>query len=144
MTDSSDIPGAATELPVDPSVYVERYPSHASVSWQAGSLDQFLAAIEDAGAIPENPALVVDATNAAGQRRCSPRDIDTATGATTYVRADAQGPWTVSWERRTTPVVTITGTPTPRTCRRFHVATTECDRWPHSRLGTLSRMLDLG
>lgn len=143
MPDDSDVADeAATEFPVSPPIYVERYASHVSLSWQAGDLDRFLGTVTDLDSVPADPAFVVDATNAAGQRRIPLSDIDTTTRATTYVRVDPDTPWTVAWERRTTPVVSLSGAPTALACRRLHHGTTDCEQWPAGQLQTLSRLLD--
>jgi hypothetical protein len=122
-------------IPVTPPVHVEQYASHTSLSWTANGIEQFVAAVRTtAGA---NTPIVVDATNAAGRRRLGIDEIDTTTAATTYVRVEPDRPWTLAWDRRSDPVVTLTGTPRPATARRFHVETTDCDGWddtPRSRL----------
>jgi|APHM01.1.fsa_nt_gi hypothetical protein len=137
--------GRETEGPrsiaVDPPVHVESYPSHTSLSWTAGGIDQFVAALRASEAVPAETTPIVDATTAAGQRRLRLHAIDTTSGATKYVRVEPSAPWTLSWERRTEPVVSLTGSPSPATCRTFHVATTACVEWTPLQRETLSRLL---
>jgi hypothetical protein len=131
--------GAHERLAVEPTVHVERYEHHCSFTWRADGLERFLRAVAACDAVPDGSTPVVDATNAAGRRRLALREIDT-TGATTYVRVDPPRPWTLSWERRTEPVVSLTGLPVPSTCRRLHVATTGCDGWSSSPLERVAEL----
>lgn len=133
------MPQETATVTVDPAVHIERYASHVSLSWTAGSVGRFVETVRSVSA--DAPA-VVDATNAAGRRQVELTDIDTTTGATTYVRAEPERPWTVAWERRSTPVVTLTGTPTVTTTRRVHTGTTDCEGWSRSRRARLARLLD--
>jgi hypothetical protein len=133
------MPQETTTVPVDPPVHVERYASHVSLSWTAGGVERFLGTVRDVSV--DAPA-VVDATNTAGRRQVELTDIDTTTGATTYVRAEPERPWTVAWERRSTPVVTLTGTPEAAITRRIHTGTTGCAGWSRSQQARLARLLD--
>lgn len=138
--------GRGTDNPrsiaVDPPVHVESYPTHTNLSWTAGGIDQFVAALRASEAVPADTTPVVDATTAAGQRRLRLDGIDTTSGATKYVRVEPPAPWTLSWERRTKPVVSLTGSPSPATCQTFHVATTACVEWTPPQRETLSRLLE--
>lgn len=133
------LPEETEPVPVDPPVHVEQYVGHASLSWTAGGVERLVETAK--GTSVEAPA-VVDATNTAGRRRVELTDIDTTTGATTYVRVEPERPWTVAWERRSTPVVTLTGTPEATTVHRFHVGTTDCEEWGQSNRAQLTRLLN--
>lgn len=129
-------------VPVDPPVRVERYGSHLSVAWRAGDLDRFLAvALEVVGA---TATAVVDERGVAGRQE-RPVESVAATDDVRYVRVDS-GPSvpTVAWERRTTPVVTLTGTPTAVTCRDLHLATTDCAGWEQAALWRAREVLGSG
>ncbi len=143
-TDSGSGGSPSRTIPVDPPVHVETFPSHHSLTWRAGPLADFLTAVTAEPAVEEGHRLLVDATGAAGRRRLSPRDVDTSTGATTYVRAEPSAPWTAAWERRTTPVVSLTGAPAVDLTARLHLATTDCDRWERRARERLRSLLDRG
>ena len=130
------------QVPVEPPVYVETYGGHVSLTWTAAGVGQFLDTVRAAGTVPADTTPVVDATNAAGQRRMRLDEIDTSGGATTYVRVEPPASWTVAWERRTEPVVSLAGNPTVETCRAFHVGTTACSAWPTDAVSALTRLLD--
>lgn len=132
---------AATPIPVDPLVHVETFATHASLTWRAGDLAWFLAAVRASPKIPDDTRPTVDATNAAGRRRLRLDEIDATSGATIYVRVNPPAPWTLAWERRTDPTVSLTGTPDAGTCRALHVATTDCEAWAQSHRNALDRLL---
>jgi hypothetical protein len=142
-TDSGPDASSRT-VPVDPPVHVETFPSHHGLTWRAGPLADFLTAVTAEPAVEDGHRLLVDATAAAGRRRLAPHEVDTSTGATTYVRADPSAPWTAAWERRTTPVVSLTGAPAAGLTARLHLATTDCDRWATGARELLCRLLDRG
>jgi hypothetical protein len=132
---------AASPVPVDPPVHVETFATHASLTWRAAGLERFLEAVRATGSIPDDATPTVDATNAAGRRRLRLDEIDATSGVTTYVRVDPPAPWTLAWERRTDPTVSLTGTPDAGTCRALHVATTDCAEWTRSHRAALDRLL---
>lgn len=127
-------------IPVEPTVYVERVPSHTSCAWKAGSLDRvadWIARESD----ERDPLVAFDAASVAGRQRASVSTL-AATDGVQYVRFDSPAGWRVTWERRTTPVVTIDGAVTPDRCRRLHRATTDCTEWPVDATTRLADLLD--
>lgn len=126
---------------VDPSVHVESYRSHVSLSWTALGLERFVAALRTAEAVPSTATLTVDATDTAGRYRTTPNEIETTAETIKYVRVDPSPPWTLSWERRTDPVVSLAGSPSAPTCRSFHTATTLCNKWSSTYRNALARAL---
>lgn len=131
----------ARTLPVDPPVHVESFPSHYSLTWSADGLERFLAAPEADPSVPGDVTAIVDARDAAGRQELPLGAVNTGE-ATTYVRVEPPVPWTLAWERRTMPTVSLTGTPTPRTVRRLHLATTDCEGWTDEAIGTARRLLE--
>jgi hypothetical protein len=131
----------SVRVAVDPPLHVETFASHASVTWTAAELGRFLDAVGACESVPAETTPVVDATNAAGQQRLSLSEIDPGR-ATTYVRVEPPAPWTLAWERRTEPVVSLSGAPSTETCRRFHLATTDCQRWSADAVARLESLLD--
>ena len=129
---------APRRLSVDPTVHVETFATHCSLTWTAGGLGRFLAAAGDLEGVPETAPAVVDRTTTAGRER---RQLSAlaAEEATRYVRVEPPAGWTLSWERRNRPVVSLSGTP-PAACRRLHVATTDCPAWPDDARAALSEL----
>ena len=107
-----------------PPVHVERSAAGASVAWRAGPLTRALGAVRDSPVLPSGATAVVDDRSVAGRRRRTLADA-TATGSVVYLRVESSAPWTVAWERRTDPVVVVTGRPAPATVRVLHRATTD-------------------
>ncbi len=130
-----------SSIGVDPPVHVETYRSHVSLSWTALGLERFVAALRTAEAVPTTATLTVDATDAAGRYRTTPDEIETTADTIKYVRVDPSPPWTLSWERRTDPVVSLAGSPSVPTCRSFHTATTSCNEWSSTHCDALARAL---
>ncbi|MFB6127888.1 MAG: hypothetical protein ABEJ79_11425 [Halolamina sp.] len=126
---------------VDPPVHVEAFATHHTLTWQAAGLSTFLDALGAVDRVPDEPALLVETTDTAGRRRLTPADV-ADDGAVTYVRVESVSAWTLSWERRTLPTVSLSGEPTATTCRAVHVATTDCDGWTDERRRELARRLD--
>ena len=126
---------------VDPPVHVESYRSHLSLSWTALGVERFVAALQTAETVPPTATLTVDATDTAGRYRTTPDEIQTTADTITYVRVDPSPPWTLSWERRTDPVVSLAGSPSAPTCRSFHTATTSCNEWGSAHRDALARAL---
>ncbi|GEM_PF-1853047 len=125
-------------VPADPTVYVERVPSHTSCAWQAAGLPAFLDAVEQSTADPE-PVVTVDTTTVGGRRQRSVAAVPTEDAS--YVRLDPSPPWRLAWERRTTPVVTLDGAVTVDLCRRLHRATTADTAWPDDAVDRLADLL---
>jgi hypothetical protein len=131
----------ARSLPVDPPVHVETFPSHHSLTWSADGLDRFLRALEADPSVPGDATAIVDASDVAGRQELPLGAVD-AGEATTYVRVEPPAPWTLAWERRTVPTVSLTGTPAPRTVQRLHVATTDSEGWTGEATEAARRLLD--
>ena len=128
-------------VPVEPPVHIEVFPTHQMAMWKADSLARFLAALDDLDSVAPTAPIIVDDTSTAGRKRHRVTDLEP--GETVrYLRAEPDTPWTLSWERRTWPVVSVSGTPSPVLCRRLHTRTTDCDRWPEETFDTLVRALD--
>ena len=98
------------ELPVSPTIHVESFATHYTLTWKAGPLSRFLAAVRDCEAVPANASAVVDATDAAGRQRVDAAAL-TADATVRYIRVEPSAEWTLSWERRTSPTVSVSGTP---------------------------------
>ncbi len=138
MTDREDDP--RRRLPVEPPVHVETVVDHRSLTWTAGGLDRFLAAVRADDAVAADAPARVDARDVAGRGR-RPLSAVAARPAITYVRVEATADWTVAWERRTEPTVSLSGAPSPATCRRLHVATTNCPGWIDADERLLERLV---
>ena len=130
---------APRRLPVDPPVHVETFATHCSLTWTADGLGRFLAAAGDLEGVPETALAVVDRTTTAGRER-RPLSALAAEEATRYVRVEPPTDWTLSWERRSRPVVSLSGTPPAAACRRLHVATTDCPTWSDDARAALSEL----
>jgi hypothetical protein len=109
-------------VPVDPAVHVEQYPTHGSFTWRVPDLARTLDAVHAVDGVSARTSAVVDATNAAGRRQVPLSAVDPGP-ATTYVRVEPSAPWTVAWERRSSSVCILTGTPPASTVRALHRAT---------------------
>ena len=116
------MPDRSVRVPVTPPIHIEEYPTHASLTWHVPELSRALDAVCDLDSVSSDASAVVDATNAAGRRRLSLSAVDPGP-ATTYVRVEPGASWTFAWERRTTSVCVLTGTPAGATVRRLHRAT---------------------
>jgi len=128
-------------VPVEPPVHVEVFPTHQMAMWKADSLTRFRRALDDIDGVGPTAPAVVDDTSTAGREQYRVRDIEP--GETVrYLRVEPDTPWTLSWERRTWPVVSVSGTPSPALCRRLHARTTDCDGWSDEAFDTLARALD--
>lgn len=129
------------ELPVSPTVHVESFATHYTLTWKAGPLSRFLAAVRDCAAVPTSAPAVVDATDTAGRRRVDAAAL-TADAAVRYVRVEPPTGWTLSWERRTSPTVSVSGTPGAAVCRELHRRTTACDGWPPAAVDALDALVE--
>ncbi len=125
-------------VPAEPTVYVERVPSHTSCAWQAAGLPAFLDAVEQSTADPE-PVVTVDTTTVGGRQERPVAAVPVEDAS--YVRFDPSPPWRFAWERRTTPVVTLDGSVTGDLCRRLHRATTADTAWPDDAVARLADLL---
>lgn len=128
-------------IAAEPPIHVETYPTHTSLSWTGDGIDQFVAALQTVKPITADAPTVINATTTAGQVQRQLCDLDTPNNAINYLRVDPPVPWTLSWERRTEPVVSMTGSPSPETCQTLHIATTACMAWDASQRTALSRIL---
>ena len=127
-------------IPVEPPVHVETFATHWTVSWKADRLARFLRGVGGIDSLPPTTTAVVEDTATAGREQRQVTDLE-ARGTVRYVRLDPDTPWTVSWERRTWPVVSASGTPPPALCRRLHQRTTDCDEWADGAVQKLARAL---
>ena len=128
-------------IPVNPTVHVESFANHYSLTWKARGLSQFVDAVRTVAQVPATAATVVDDTALAGRSRLllsAVVDSDTVQ----YLRVEPEDSWTVSWERRTWPVVSVSGTPTASMCRQIHLGTTDCEEWDETAFEILSRCID--
>lgn len=124
-------------IPVDPAVHVETFATHQTLTWKAGSRSQFVEAVRVLDAVPPTASVVVDDTAVAGRQRRSLSDIESESDTTTYLRIEPDAPWTLSWERRTQPIVSVSGTPSATLCRRVHRRTTDCSEWNDEAVAAL-------
>ncbi|MFB6193506.1 MAG: hypothetical protein ABEI75_00440, partial [Halobaculum sp.] len=124
---------------VERTVYVERTGNYVSCTWQAEGLRRFSAWVENATEA-DDPTVLIDTTAEGGRQRVPVSTLTTEQAR--YVRFDPDTAWRVSWERRTTPTVSLDGTLRPARCRRLHCATTDCDGWPSAARRTLARLVD--
>jgi len=130
-------------LPVDPTVHVESFATHYTVTWKAGPLSRFVDAIRGDEEVPEAVTAIVDRTDAAGRRRRPIGELSVDRSAR-YVRVEPDAEWTASWERRTSPTVSVSGAPAPELCRTLHCRTTGCEAWPAGAEETLRELVGGG
>jgi len=119
----------ARTLSVQPTVHVETFASHYTVTWKGGPLSQFVTAVRNCELVPPDATAIIDMSDTAGRQRQAVGSLSAET-TIQYVRVEAQPAWTASWERRTSPTVSVSGAPNPTVCRDLHQATTTCDAWP--------------
>jgi hypothetical protein len=129
--------GSEQTLPVEPPVHVETFATHWTCIWKAGPLAQFLHSIGGIDSLSQTTRAIVDDTVTGGRERHRVTDIE-VTETVRYLRLEPETPWTISWERRTWPVVSVSGTPPPVLCRRLHLQTTDCDGWADDVVRTLT------
>lgn len=128
-------------VPVEPPVHVESFPTHCTLTWKAEPLAQFLAAVEGLSEITPTTAVRLNDTSTAGRRVVSLSSVEPAE-TVRYLRVEPDAAWTLSWDRRTWPVVSLSGTVSVDRCRRMHLATTDCEEWADEAVETLRRALD--
>lgn len=129
-------------IPVDPVIHIETFATHQTLTWKAGSRSQFVEAVRVLNAVSPTASVVVDDTAVAGRRDRSLADIDSGSDTVTYLRIEPDAPWTVSWEQRTRPIVSVSGAPPETLCRRIHRRTTDCSDWSGEAIATLHRLLN--
>ena len=135
--------GSEQTIPVEPTVHVETFATHCTLTWKAGPLAGFLTAVDTIDGVPPAAPVVVDDTSSAGRERCRAPEVDPQE-TVRYLRVEPKKPWTLFWEQRTWPVVSLSGTPPPALCRRLHLRTTDCDGWADDAVQTLARVVANG
>lgn len=140
MTRDTGPGGRRRTVPVEPPIHVETFAQHCSLTWKAAGLARFIETVRSLDGVPGDSTAVMDATDIAGRQQCRLSALDPSRDTVTYVRVEPPASWTLSWERRTWPVVVLTGTPTPELCRSLHLATTECRVWDGAALEALDGM----
>lgn len=128
-------------IPVDPVVHVETFATHLTLTWKAGTRSQFVEAVRALNAVPSTAQVVVDDTAVAGRQHRLVSDLERGGDTIRYLRVEPDASWTLSWERRTQPVVSVSGTPSAAVCRGLHRRTTDCPGWSDSATATLHDLL---
>lgn len=128
-------------LPTDPTIHVEPFATHYTLTWKCKSLSQFINAAQNVDFILLNTAAAIDRTDMAGRKYQDVRDLSDDTSIR-YIRIEPQAEWSVSWERRTSPTVSMTGTPEMEVCRELHRYTTACDKWPSEAVDKLQAVIE--
>ena len=131
----------ARSLSVQPTVHVETFASHYTVTWKAEPLSQFVTAVQHYEFVTPDATAVIDTVDTAGRQQQAVRDLSAET-AIQYVRVEPQSAWTASWERRTSPIVSVSGAPNPTVCRDLHQATTTCEAWPSAAVEELEAIAE--
>jgi hypothetical protein len=124
-------------VPVAPPVYLELFATHLTATWKAGSSSAFVEAACTLNSVPAAAATVVDGPEIAGRKRVPLSAATPAKRSPTYLRIEPDVPWTLSWEDRTQPVVSVSGTPPAALCRRLHLTTTDCATWDDAAFDAL-------
>lgn len=124
-------------IPVDPVIHVETFATHQTLTWKAGTRAQFVKAVRALDAVPSTASVVVDDTAVAGRQHHCVSDLESVSNTTTYLRIEPNTSWTLSWEQRTDPIVSVSGTPSATLCRRLHRRTTDCQGWCNEAVETL-------
>ena len=132
--------GSERTIPVEPPVHVETVPTHHTLTWKGGPLAVFLTAVRDTEQIPPTASVLVEDRSVAGRNERRVAEVD-ASETIRYLRVDPDAPWTLSWERRTWPVVSVSGAPPSELCRHVHRVTTDCDGWSGDAVETLHRVI---
>jgi hypothetical protein len=139
MDDASDESRGRT-IPVDPPVHVETFATHCTLTWTADGLPAFLAGVRALECLSPSDSVVTDRRDTAGRQRRELSDVGAVTDAIRYLRVEPPTPWTLSWERRTWPVVSVSGTPPPEPPRDLHRATTNCAGWDDGAFAALENV----
>jgi hypothetical protein len=124
-------------IPVDPVIHVETFATHQTLTWKAGTRSEFVEAVRALDAVPLAASVVVDDTAVAGRQHHAVSDLESVSNTTTYLRIEPDASWTLSWEHRTYPIVSVSGTPSATLCRRLHRRTTDCSGWCDEAVETL-------
>jgi hypothetical protein len=127
-------------IPVDPVIHVETFATHRTLTWKAGGRSQFVEAARALDAVPSTASVVVDDTTVAGRQHHSVSDLESVSKTTMYLRIEPDASWTLSWEQRTDPIVSVSGTPSATFCRRLHCYTTDCSEWCDEAVETLQSL----
>jgi hypothetical protein len=131
-------------IPVDPVIHVETFATHLTLTWKARTRSQFVEAVRALDAVPSTASVVVDDTAVAGRQHHSVSDLGSVSNTTTYLRIEPETSWTLSWEQRTDPTVSVSGTPPATLCRRLHRRTTDCSGWCDEAVETLRGLIKDG
>jgi len=139
----SDRNGDTGEQPisVSPTVHLEAFATHSTATWKAGSLAQCIETLQTSECIEPTATVVVDDTTTAGREQHAVDDI-TPTETIRYLRVTPAASWTLSWEQRTWPVVSMSGTLSAEACHQMHLGTTECSEWPDTATANLKESID--
>jgi hypothetical protein len=132
--------GPRRTLPVDPVIRVETFATHRTLTWKAGGLSRFIEAVRGVETVAPAASTVVEDAAVAGRHRSRFSQVDADRDTTKYLRVEPEAPWTLSWERRTWPVVSVSGAPPAPLCRRLHLRTTDCPGWDDRAFETLRRL----
>lgn len=139
MDDAVD-PGQQRTVPVDPPVHVETFASHYTLTWKSNGFASFIEAVQDVDSIPSSATVVTENPDIAGRQQHELTTLDVEKVNPRYIQVQPSVPWTLSWERRTWPIVSVSGTPPPEYCRDIHLATTGCSVWRDGAFAQLERM----
>ena len=139
MPDQNGDTGEQT-ISVSPTVHIEAFATHCTATWKAGSLAQCLETLQTSEYIEPTATVVVDDTTTAGREQHTVDDI-TPTETIRYLRVTPAASWTLSWEQRTWPVVSMSGTLSAEACRLMHLGTTECSGWPDTATATVTEII---
>lgn len=142
MTAGTEPSNRRRTVPVEPPIHLEGFASHYSLAWTAAGLGRFLDTVRGVDPIAASATVVVDTTATPGRERVPLQEVDADDDTTRYLGVEPSAPWTCSWERRTWPVVSLSGTPGPALVRRMHRGTTDCNGWPREALETLERLAE--
>jgi hypothetical protein len=104
-------------------------------------LSEFLTVVRRLDTVaPGTPAVVDDEAIAGRQQQefaaVSPKE------SLKYIKLTPAADWRVSWERRTWPIVSVSGTPSSELCRQLHVETTGCDGWSEGNISQFHELTE--
>lgn len=68
--------GSEQTVPVEPTVHVETFATHCTLTWRAGPLAGLLTAVDAVDSVPPAAPVVVDDTSSAGRERCRVPEVD--------------------------------------------------------------------
>lgn len=132
--------GQQRTVPVNPSIHVETFATHCTVRWKASGLVPFTEAARDVDNIPPSTTVVTNSPDVAGRQQHELSTLGGERSKATFVSLQPPAPWTLSWERWTWHIVSVSGTPSPGLCRDIHRATTDCSGWYDGALVRVERM----